>query len=251
MQKVVTFNKVGYDPFIDFIKAFAIICVLIGHTFPYLEYFGYGLWVGMQVPLFVLIQVFHSLKKDKTSFDVKKIIWRVFVPFILVQLFVFIIFVLFGNQTIQTILVGMLVGGGYGPGSYFPWVYMQIACFLPILSCLINKSNRFQNALIAIIVCECFEMLFSIIDLPDFIHRLLAVRYFFLIYLGWIWVKEGIVINWKSSILSILSFLSAIYFYYFSINDEPLFYQTGWAIHRWPCYYYVAIWGGVSFVGLI
>jgi len=62
--KTVSFNKTGYDPFIDFIKAYAILCVLIGHTLPFTDYWGYGLWAGMQVPLFVLVQVFHGFKKD-------------------------------------------------------------------------------------------------------------------------------------------------------------------------------------------
>ena len=46
-MQTITFNKSGYDPFIDYIKAFAIICVLIGHTFPFPEYWGYRLFAGM------------------------------------------------------------------------------------------------------------------------------------------------------------------------------------------------------------
>lgn len=29
-------NKNGYEPFLDFLKAYAIIGVLLGHTIPYL-----------------------------------------------------------------------------------------------------------------------------------------------------------------------------------------------------------------------
>ena len=137
-----------------------------------------------------------------------------------------------------------LVGGGYGPGSYFPWVYLQIAIILPLIHRFINKGSKFLNFILAIIICEGFEILQSIIDLPEDTHRLLAIRYFFLIYFGWLWVKEGIIINWKTTLLSLLSLFSIIYFEYFSVDDEPFFYQTAWSIHRWPCYYYVAIWGG-------
>jgi peptidoglycan/LPS O-acetylase OafA/YrhL len=56
-------------------------------------------------------------------------------------------------------------------------------------------------------------------------------------------VKEGIIINWKSITLSFISLLSIIYFEYFSTNEEPWFFSTGWKFHRWPCYYYTAVLG--------
>ena len=62
MNYTITFNKSGYDPLIDFIKAYAILCVLMGHTFPYLKASVDSLWYGMQVPLFVLVQVVPVLK---------------------------------------------------------------------------------------------------------------------------------------------------------------------------------------------
>lgn len=50
-----------HDEFIDFIKAYAILCVLFGHTFGMaLDYVAYGVWAGMQVPLFILIQTFMA-----------------------------------------------------------------------------------------------------------------------------------------------------------------------------------------------
>jgi peptidoglycan/LPS O-acetylase OafA/YrhL len=76
--------------------------------------------------------------------------------------------------------------------------------------------------------------------LPDQIHRLLAIRYLFLIYLGWIWVKKGIVINIFTITLSFLSVISIVYFAYFNCNNEPIFYTTNWSYHRWPCYFYVS-----------
>lgn len=91
-----------------------------------------------------------------------------------------------------------------------------------------------------LVVCEGFEVLESCINLPDPIHRLLAIRYLFLIYLAWLWVKDGIVINHLTILLSVLSGLSIAYFNYCDVNNEPLFYTTGWSYHRWPCYFYVS-----------
>ena len=82
----ITLNKSGYEPFFDFIKAYAILCVLMGHTIPFLKETGYSLWYGMQVPLFVLIQSFHALKKENYSFSIKKISKRIIYPFLLIQI---------------------------------------------------------------------------------------------------------------------------------------------------------------------
>lgn len=240
--KTVSFNKSGYDPFIDFIKAYAIVCVLIGHTLPYLDYWGYGLWAGMQVPLFVLVQSFHSFKKDNHSINLKKILLRVILPYLLVQSTVFLYIIFFDS----TKFYYFLLSGGAGPGSYYPWVYIQIALLLPIIKKWIdkNQNNKTKVLISFLIICESFEILFSIINLPDRLYRLFAIRYIFLLYFGWIWVREGIIINKRTTLLSFLSFIAIIYFEYFSVDDEVLFYNTAWKYHRWPCYYFVAIWGG-------
>ena len=239
--KTVSFNKTGYDPFIDFIKAYAIMCVLIGHTLPAHDYWGYGLWAGMQVPLFVLVQSFHSFKKDIPNINLKKIFLRVILPYILVQS----IALLYLLNIDSTKFYYFLLSGGAGPGSYYPWVYIQIALLLPIIKKWIdkNQNNKTKVLISFIIICESFEILFSIINLPDRLYRLFAIRYFFLLYFGWIWVREGIIINKRTTLLSFLSFIAIIYFEYFSVDDEVIFYKTAWKFHRWPCYYFVAVWG--------
>ena len=86
--------------------------------------------------------------------------------------------------------------------------------------------------------------------MPEWLYRLLAIRYLFLILLGWLWVKDGITLNRKMLILSIVSVLAIIYFeyvaVYFHINNEPWFFNTVWTFHRWPCYYFCA--NGLVFI---
>lgn len=240
--KKITFNRTGYDSFIDFIKAYAIICVLIGHTIPFTNYWGYGLWAGMQVPLFVLVQSFHGFKKEALDINCKKIFLRVILPYIVVQSFAFI-FLLCKDSSGLYSFIG---NGGAGPGSYYPWIYIQIALLLPLVKKWIDKNKEHQTKILIsfLVICEAFEILFSLIDLHDGIYRLLAVRYIFLLYLGWIWVKEGIVISKLTTLLSVISFFAIIYFEYFSVDDEIIFYNTAWKYHRWPCYFFVANWGG-------
>ena len=85
MEKVVELNKTGYDPFFTFMKGYAILCVLLAHAIPNPDATGYALWGGMQVPLFLLIQTFHSFKR-KPKLNLGKILKRAILPFLLIQM---------------------------------------------------------------------------------------------------------------------------------------------------------------------
>lgn len=109
----VTFNTKGYDGFIDFIKAYAILCVLFGHTFsPILDKVAYGVWAGMQVPLFILVQSFHSYKKDKATVNLAKILTRVVLPFVVFEAVTFCIAHFIGRVDRNTLIYSILTGGG-------------------------------------------------------------------------------------------------------------------------------------------
>ena len=95
--------------------------------------------------------------------------------------------------------------------------------------------------IVFVVICEGLEILTSLLHISDGLYRLLSIRYIFLIYLGWIWVKKGIVLNTKTVLLSLFSMATIIYFEYFYKVTEPWFYDTAWRTHRWPCYYYVSI----------
>ena len=260
----IKFQTTGHDEFIDFIKSYAILCVIFGHTFPMLDKIGYGIWAGMQVPLFILIQTFHYLKKERSfKINVGKILGRVAVPFIIAEILTFIVAMFIKGESASTLIQEFIQKGGYGPGSYYPYIYLQITLLLPFFAILLKHFNKHQLSAISgqlsavssqsqsqsrsqsllivfLLLSEGFEILFSLTDFPDTIYRILAIRYIFLIYLGWLWVKDGVIINKTTILLSVLSLCAIIYFEYGPIDNEPWFYSTGWRFHRWPCYFFVA-----------
>ena len=87
-MKQITFNKSGYDPFIDFIKAYSILVVVFCHGFPYLKEIGYAIW-GVQIPLFFLVQVFHCYKREPKTIKWSMIGKRIALPFVLIEAVVF------------------------------------------------------------------------------------------------------------------------------------------------------------------
>lgn len=241
-NRTITFNTNGYDGFIDFIKVYAILCVLLGHTCGFLlDKVAYGVWAGMQVPLFILVQTFHSYKTSNVRVNIGKVLKRVVLPFACVEMITFIMALCIrGTDNVKMLIDGFFRDGGFGPGSYYPWVYLQVALLLPVFGLLLKRCNKYVSMIVFLLICEGFEILFSFMGVPDNIYRLLAVRYIFLFYLGWIWVKEGIRINMVNILLSIAGLVAIIYFEYYSVNDEPWFFNTGWNYHRWPCYFFVS-----------
>ncbi len=219
-------------------KGYAILCVLLAHALPNPDATGYALWGGMQVPLFLLIQVFHSFKKEP-HFSFAKLMKRVVLPFLLIQL-VLITMACKQGDICNQLIVSIIGGGGRGPGSYYFWLYLQFAVLLPLLYPLTNKLKRSQLLIIFLLVSVGCEVLSSLIHIPEPVFRLLCLRYLFLIYLGIEWVQEGIVINAKTLLLSLISIAAIIYFTYFDHSLEPFFFKTAWRYHRWICYFYVA-----------
>lgn len=180
---------------------------------------------------------------------------RVLLPFLLLEIVTFLFALFFTDNTCSE-LVGLFIkNGGYGPGSYYPWIYLQIALLLPVFSMILKKFSKTSSLIVFLVLCEGLEILCSIVDFPDAVYRLLAIRYIFLLFLGYQWVKGGVVLNAKTIIFSIISLAAIIYFEYFYVDAEPWFYHTSWKCSRWPCYYFVAygftallyqVWGWIS-----
>lgn len=98
-MKQILFNTTGYDSFIDFIKAYCILVVVFCHGFPYLPEIGYAIW-GVQIPLFLLIQVFHSYKRAPQTINWKMIWRRIAVPFVVIEAIIFSILLASGGGKI-------------------------------------------------------------------------------------------------------------------------------------------------------
>jgi hypothetical protein len=89
-----------------------------------------------------LVQAFHSFKKVTLDFNLKKILLRVILPYLVVQS-IALIFLFCKDPSGIYCFVG---SGGAGPGSYYPWIYIQIALLLPFVKNLIEKGTTTLSA---------------------------------------------------------------------------------------------------------
>lgn len=244
VNKTILLSKEGYDPFIDYLKGVSILFVILAHCLPLQEYILFSLWGAQAVPLFLLVQVFHSYKKSvgciSVSYDLKKLFHRIFKPFLLLVVIQLLLLIFIQQKNPIVTIKNAILSGGIGPGSYYVWIYVQFFFLLPIVGIVNQRIRGGYLLLIFTMLCIALEMLCTYIHIPAGLYRLLAIRYVYLICLGYIWTISGIEINKRTILLSFISILFILMFTYTSINLEPLFFNNDWKICHWVCYFYVA-----------
>lgn len=198
MSAIILQHK-GYEPFYDFLKGVCIIWVIWEHTMPCLNETLFPFWGKQAVALFLLIQVFHIARKEGqyTFFNkdtLQATFQRLILPFAIVTLIAICAKSYCGDYTSGSwkVIIG---SGGDGPGSYYPYIYIQFAIIVPLYLKLLKKKG-FRNSAIAMgVISIAFEVFCCVVHLPEFLYRLLCFRYLFLIPLGYYWYKKGINIH--------------------------------------------------------
>lgn len=141
---VVKFNKETYDPFLDYLKGVSIILVIITHSIQgELEgLLGFYVWGRIAVPIFLLLQVFHAYKRGLSTSNINfRYMWkRVVKSFLMVQIVIFVVVMLFSHSTsLPKYCNHILLSGGFGPGEYYPYIYIQFGIMVPIIGRMLNK----------------------------------------------------------------------------------------------------------------
>ena len=215
--------------------------VILNHCVDNAQEILFPLWGSPAVPLFILIQVFHFFKQTHTPrIDTLKLWKRIVKPFLVVQAILFTIWILCYDMPIYEQFKLLLYKGGKGPGSYYVWIYLQIAFLLPLFSSILNRINKCASLVLFILLSQLFESLFCFLQLADYIYVLLCARYIFLIFLGFLIVKSPFIIDTKTIAISILSLISLILFSYSKFSFWPLFYNhPHFTTCHYPCYYYI------------
>lgn len=235
----------GYDPSIDYIKGFAILCVVINHCISaeVQNDVLFTFWGAQAVPLFLIIQVFHSYKRgfDAVSLSFAKLWKRIIKPFLFVSFVLYCIYIALGiknNIGVGEQTVHFLKSGGVGPGSYYFWIYLQFAFILPLLTIVLKKFTIWGNLLFFIVLSILLELVCSFSHLPEWLYRLLFFRYVFLIFIGYYLVQRELRINICLIIIAIVSACFLFVFQYLNFDFEPFFFKSDWKTQHWITYGY-------------
>ena len=77
----IEFSRIGHDLSLDFVKGVCILLVILNHStgFTFHQDSWFFLWGYPAVPLFLLIQVYHSYKKDQLGKHLDEGIFPIFI----------------------------------------------------------------------------------------------------------------------------------------------------------------------------
>lgn len=144
VNKTILLSKEGYDPFIDYLKGVSILFVILAHCLPLQEYILFSLWGAQAVPLFLLVQVFHSYKKGvgyiSVSYDLKKLFHRIFKPFLLLVVIQLLLLIFFPTKESYCYYKKCNIVRGDRP-----WIILCMdlcAVFLSFTNCWICESTN-------------------------------------------------------------------------------------------------------------
>lgn len=242
----IEFNKINYDPQIDYIKGLCILFVIWTHCISRGELGNllFPFWGDTAVPIFLIIQVFHYYKKDVSLRmpNVIKLWKRILQPFIIMIALMFLTqFVIYYNVTDGSFSPS-LYWDKRGPGSYYIFIYLEFALVIPLLAPLFKKLSVKWLFVCFVILSQLAELICCIIQCPDNIYRIVFLRYTFLIFIGFLLATKGLVLNRLTIGGSIISIVFLYLFNYTDIDMEPVFYTSlgNWKCCHWICYIYIA-----------
>ncbi len=240
-----TFDK-KHDEFIDIIKGFAILFVIINHCLPHFvkSVLLFNLWGGGAVPLFLLLQSYHYFKRglnNTPAIKFGKIFRRIILPFLISQFILIVFNCLFFGDFLSSVSQWVM-SFGMGPGEYYPWIYLQFVVLLPVFAALFRKCGTRMSLVVSILIAVGLELCMSCLHPDKHIYKFLSVRYLFLIYLGYVWAQQGGVrLDNKTLIISLVGVCSILFFDYADVSLEPLFYASeDWQPFHWISYFYSA-----------
>lgn len=231
-----------YFVWVDDVKGISMILVVLWHC-GYLCGKENLQWFQHAVPLFLFCSAYILRNKVRglywSDLQFTKLLKRIVWPFILVEiLVVLILFVktFVSDYALPNTFYEFLRMGGYGPGSYFPIVYVQCWLIIPFLVALRERTSFNQGFAIFILVCALLEMVFYLVSAnKPWLWRLLAVKYLMILYVG-VNYEEFEKRKFLSCFLILLSIFLAVLDIYFYPFDN-----LGWNGHHFFTSFYVLL----------
>lgn len=187
---------------LDFIKGAAIVSVLFIYALSddTKEAISYWYHIGQAVPLFLMVTSYLAYKKPVRLFSeqyknkIIKVLKHIFIPFVMVTVAQIVAKSILGAFEPDRLIRQM----GLGPGSYYPWLFIQATIILPIIAAWTEKQHSFYFAYAKVaLFCLLINVGITYIDMDKDLFRLLIIRYIPHLFLGCWWAKKGFHLNFQ------------------------------------------------------
>lgn len=180
---------------IDYLKAISIIMVIITHyewedkTTPF-----FTLIIAMAVPIFMLLTSYNfsmsfERKADGTFlglYDRKLVMPRIVrftVPFLIIYMVEVVMYAVRGQSFSFQELIYHLIEGGFGPGSYYYPILIQLLFLFPLIYFMIKRLSWIGVAVVGLVnLAYEYYVQYSEMELET--YRLLIPRYLMFLAMG-------------------------------------------------------------------
>lgn len=232
--------------FLDYLKAVCVLMVITTHySWKTKETLIFYLVIKMAVPIFMIVSGYNfamSYGKNtngtlKEMYDFKLLLAKVkrfLVPFWVICMIELVIKI-YKNE--ECSLRQFLIFGGYGPGSYYVPMMIQLLAIFPLIYWVIKHYDKVGVLIIALMNFS-YEIFVAICSINANFYRLCIGRYLFMIALGcYIYVNKGKKVEWKMLVGMFLMGLSYIIFLF--KQGEPLILFKYWKGTAMPIALYI------------
>lgn len=194
----------SYFPWIDNLKGIAIIMIIAHHLGLANQEYYQWFHTGQGVSIFLFCSAFVLSRKQGlySVGRIKKLVRRIIFPMLFCTMILFAVSCVFMPPI--TALTNCLHGAGFGPGTYYPWMYILFWLFIPLFQKINSKCSNILNSFICIsVICAILELLFHFVisqisnDYVSIIRRIIPVRYLMIIFgaLNFHFFEERLVLN--------------------------------------------------------
>lgn len=180
---------------IDYLKAVCVVMVIITHyDWPDKIHGVFLFGINMAVPVFMLISGYNFtasglrkaegkiIKMYQPEMILPKVV-RFTSPFLFIFTLEVVLKALQGSEYTAMDIFGDFLEGGYGPGSYYYPLMLQLLIVFPIIFLLVEKLGKW-GVLLAAQFNLVYEVMKRISEMELDTYRLLIFRYTFLLALG-------------------------------------------------------------------
>lgn len=216
---------------IDYLKAIAVILVIVNHTISKDQSLKVGgpFWIKMAVPIFMIISGFtysmsargnrltsirQYFNKDLMSAKLS----RLMIPYTIIIVVETILNLMISVKSPKLELNSQLIKeflriflrGGLGPGSYYLPILIQLLFLFPFMLFLFKKKP-YKSILLFFSIHLSFDILSNLLPISAKLYRLSIFRYLVFIIMGIALYENKNEFKFKKHFITLLSIASIIY----------------------------------------
>lgn len=179
---------------IDYLKAFAIIAVILNHSVPYemKNSFFMVFVLRMAVPIFILTSGYNFAKSISKRdsllgwYSMPKFAYKILnlgMPILIVYTIWLVLQRISGADLNLWFGIKSFIFAVFGDGSYYFWIVLQMLFIFPLIYAIAIKFQR-GGVLSLIVIDILIEISLYMFPIPLYIYRICAVRYIALLSMG-------------------------------------------------------------------